>query len=440
MVIDWIKKYYEILICILLLAIYTYLYIHRIDSLGIGLFFFSLLFGFLVIKKKYGRVLVNNTELIFLVFLFLYGFYNPFIAFLSDIMTDSTYKAMLIYASSIPAYLIGVLFIKTTKHPIKEISLKCFSGNALLYCFILLLILFSLLVYMTYFFSSLDMLFNPSTLLGKNRNNFFKHITQIQIVIGLFISGIFLFFIFYFEKLSSKFQILIVILLSYYILMHLSVGNRKDFIPMLLGLMWIVVNKYRISVKISLVTAFLFVIFFFNFLGGIRSMIFRRETFGLEIIKSSIKYNEFTFPINTLIDEVDLYNKNPENYKFRYGKTFFINSFEIFIPRKFFHNKFTSLAKDYMHKFHDQSEYAIAYTPVTESFINFGPFGISIVYFFIGYIISFIANYKIKIFNFLFFCIIIDFCRGEISSIVFIYLFIALPFIMFLLLSRFKLI
>lgn len=91
-----------------------------------------------------------------------------------------------------------------------------------------------------------------------------------------------------------------------------------------------------------------------------------------------------------------------------------------------------------MVKFHNTKNYAIAYTPVTESFINFGKYGATFVYIVIGLLMGFLTNYKNQIFVFAFFCLTIDFCRSEYSGFVYNYVVVLFPFIVSFVLNKFK--
>lgn len=422
MFLEYVKKN-TFLPCILLLVSYTFLYFRTIPVLGLTLFCSSLFLGIYLIKKENKNLLINNASLFFLLCLFSYGFYNPFVAYLSNNMSLATYRAMLIYASAIPAYLVGLQLCKLQVSHGEQ--WKVTSDNCTVSIF--LLILFLLIAYKSYLFYSLDLFFNPLNLQGKSRDYIFGNMTQLDAVVGLVITGIFLFFIYQYKNIPKYMLVGLSVLLTYYILLNLMAGNRRDFIPMLLGLFYIIVSRYNIKFKWIYIIVFFVGSSLFNILGGVRTALSSGNKINKNILISSLKNNEFTIPFNTLADEVGLYESNPSEYEFKKGKTYIKNTFEIFIPRKLFPNKFTSLAKEYMVKFHNTTNYAIAYTPVTESFVNFGRLGSVLVYFFLGYFLAF--NIKNQIFIFIFFCLVIDFCRSEFSGFVFNYMVTSVPFL-----------
>ena len=432
MIFKYVEKNISFLFCILLLVIYFFLYFHIIPVIGLCLFLCSLFFGVHIISKRSENFLINNPELFLLVCMFLYGFYNPVVAYFSDKMDNDVYKAMIIYATSVPAYLIGLHSYNAKLTEIKSLPIN----HKLFYFFIFLLVI--LIAFKSYFFYSIDLYFNPVNLAGKGRDYIFGSMNQMDVIIGILITGIFLFLIYYYKNLSKVMLFSVAVLLLYYILLNIFAGNRRDFIPMLLGVFFIIVYRYNIKFGWKWMVTIVIVASLFNIMGGVRSMVSNKIAFNKDTVVSSLKSNEFTIPFNTLIDEVASYEKNPNSYGFRNGETYIRNTFEIFIPRNLFPNKFTSLAKEYMVKFHNTTNYAIAYTPVTESFINFGKYGATFVYIVIGLLMGFLTNYKNQIFVFAFFCLTIDFCRSEYSGFVYNYVVVLFPFIVSFVLNKFK--
>ena len=432
MIFKYVEKNISFLFCILLLVIYFFLYFHIIPVIGLCLFLCSLFFGVHIISKRSENFLINNPELFLLVCMFLYGFYNPVVAYFSDKMGNDVYKAMIIYATSVPAYLIGLHSYNAKLTEIKSLPIN----HKLFYFFIFLLVI--LIAFKSYFFYSIDLYFNPVNLAGKGRYYIFGSMNQMDVIIGILITGIFLFLIYYYKNLSKVMLFSVAVLLLYYILLNIFAGNRRDFIPMLLGVFFIIVYRYNIKFGWKWMVTIVIVASLFNIMGGVRSMVSNKIAFNKDTVVSSLKSNEFTIPFNTLIDEVASYEKNPDSYGFRNGETYIRNTFEIFIPRNLFPNKFTSLAKEYMVKFHNTTNYAIAYTPVTESFINFGKYGATFVYIVIGLLMGFLTNYKNQIFVFAFFCLTIDFCRSEYSGFVYNYVVVLFPFIVSFVLNKFK--
>ena len=85
---------------------------------------------------------------------------------------------------------------------------------------------------------------------------------------------------------------------------------------MLLGVFYMIINRYNIKFRWKWLVTIVIVASLFNIMGGIRSMLSNKIAFNKDIVVSSLKNNEFTIPFNTLIDEVALYEKNADAYNF----------------------------------------------------------------------------------------------------------------------------
>ena len=241
MIFKYVEKNISFLFCILLLVIYFFLYFHIIPVIGLCLFLCSLFLGVHIISKRSGNFLINNPELFLFVCMFLYGFYNPLVAYFSDKMDNDVYKAMIIYATSVPAYLIGLHSYNAKLTEIKSLPIN----HKLFYFFIFLLVI--LIAFKSYFFYSIDLYFNPVNLAGKGRYYIFGSMNQMDVIIGILITGIFLFLIYYYKNLSKIMLFSVATLLLYYILLNIFAGNRRDFIPMLLCVFYMIINRYNIK-------------------------------------------------------------------------------------------------------------------------------------------------------------------------------------------------
>ncbi|WP_439287809.1 O-antigen polymerase [Lonepinella sp. BR2904] len=424
-----------ILQCFILLIAYSILYFIKLDLCVIGLFIYSLFLGFFILKNKVKRLLINDSAVIFLLFLFLYGIFNGTIQLiLNGIIDDNVYEATVIYAATVPCFLLGFSFKKrgTYKRNYDEhINFIAVSNK---YNALLLFILLLLMLYKTYFFYSIGMLFSSSAL-NVNRLEAFAQVSQIDVVIGLLISSIFLYFIYYYPKLNRKTKIIISIFLIYYVLLLVMAGNRRDFIPMLLGAFWVFVNLRNIRFSTLGFIILLFGIFSFNILGSLRANMANGLEMNSEtLLVDAMTSNEFVYPFYTLSDEVQWSKRN--DYEYEYGKTILLNPITVFIPRSIYPEKPTSLANDFVwKKYGNQESIGYAYTPVSEFFINFGALGPAIVYIFIGAFFAYIQMRKSQILHFLVFVTILDFCRGEVATFFYQFLFISF---FILILPKFK--
>ncbi|TDE04553.1 oligosaccharide repeat unit polymerase [Flavobacterium hiemivividum] len=421
--------------CFFLLMLYAILFLIKNDIILIISFVYSLLVGFLTIKSRANQLLLNNSLAILLVFIFLYGFFNSVIEFfLLGEITEAGYYATIIYATTVPSYVIGSGSIKSTNYDVtytKTIENKKYSK---LYSVFLLIMLIVFLLYKSYSFYSRGMFFNPSLLKTVSRLELTEGISQLGIVTGLMITSIFLYFTFYYKLLPSRVKLIVFGCLLYYIALQSSVGNRRDFVPMLIGVFWVFINFKKIKFTLGWFLLMLVSIFLFLFLGSLRAEAGSDEGFNyLQVAIDTLSNNEFVYPFYTL--KLAVYNYLNGTIDFFYGKTIFIDSFLNFIPRSIYTSKPNSLAVQFvMDNFGGGMGYA--YSPVAESFVNFGLFGPSVVFFLLGSLISKLQEFRDQRFIFVFFTMIPDFCRGEFSSFFYQFWFVALFIIIIPMINR----
>jgi oligosaccharide repeat unit polymerase len=358
--------------------------------------------------------------------LFLYGFFNPIVEFvLQGSLSKVTYFATIIYASCIPAFILGVAF------PFKKSNIYNTSYLTLVnpifkrsnnYVIFLIFILGFLLSYVSFSFYTQGILFKPSVALKTSRLELFTETSQLKIVVGLFISSIFLYFIYYFTIFSIKVKSVVIFLLFYFVLMELSVGNRRDFVPMIIGFFWIFVNIKKINFTFRRFIYLLLGLFFFLFLGSIRSSATTDEAFNFSnLALSTLTSNEFIYPFYTMRYYVDKFLNG--NLVFLYGVSIFLYPILFFIPRAIYPEKPISLAVQFVKEIDSTMGYA--YSPVTEFFINFGVFGPFFGFLVLGFIIIKMQTFKDQRFNYVFFTMIPDFCRGEIGTFIYQFFFIS---------------
>jgi oligosaccharide repeat unit polymerase len=409
---------------LLLILFYCILFFFKNDLLLVLIFFYSLFLGFKVLKSKNEYILFNDSLVLLLIFLFLYGFINPIVSFFVEgEIPQDTYYATIIYASTIPAYIVGSSFFSSSKYDLKYLStlrLKKFEYN---YNYLLIFILVVCLLNISYNFYSQGILFKPSVAYNSNRVELLSSVSQLHVVIGLIVNSIFLCFIYYYKTIPYKFRITFLFLLIYYVTMQISIGNRRDFVPMIAGFFWVYVNYKKIQFTLGKFVILLFGLFMFLFLGTLRSPELLEDGFDInKLAVITLSNNEFIYPFITLKYAVT--NFFDGTLSLYYGSTLFFYPFLLFIPRAIFPLKPISLASKFvLDNFGGGMGYA--YSPVTEFFINFGIFGPFICFLFFGMLISKIQGYKDQRIIFVFFTMIPDFCRGEISSFVYQFFFVS---------------
>ncbi len=393
---------------------YAALYFIKNDLLLLSFFYYSLLLSFLTFYQFLNKLLLNNLLVYLLIFLFLYGIFNATIEYvLESEISKNTYYATLIYASIIPSFLLGFSIQNISiirPKPLNSRAYKITFYNPL--CSI---ILFSLIIFKSLYFYKLGILLNPSVLKSTNRLDLFDDFGQIQIVSSFLISSIFLYFIFNYSLIPRFYKISAALLLIYYISIQLSVGNRKEFVGIILGIFWVIVDRKKYNFSLMKFLLILVAIFLFLVLGSIRAnlSIDSNSNDINSILISTLTSNEFVYPFETL--KISIQNYFNGSLNLLYGLSVFLYPLIIFLPRIFFPFKFESLAVTFV-KTNFGGGMGYAYSPVTESFINFGVFGPAIVFFIIGLILTKISQKKDQKFTFLLFTLVPDFCRGEFST------------------------
>lgn len=422
--------------CLLILVLYIILFFFKNDIVLISIFFYSLIVGFKVIKNKSEHFFFNDSLVILLIFLFLYGFFNPIVGLILDgEISKTSYFATIIYASTIPAYIIGSSLVLSSNYDVKyltTINSKKYNGN---YTFFLILVLISCLLYISYDFYVQGLLFRPSVALNTNRVELFTEISQLKIVVGLFVTSIFLYFIYYSKVIPFKIRLVFISLLIYYVAMQLSVGNRRDFVPMIVGFFWVFVNYKKIKFTLGRFVMLLVGLFLFLFLGTLRAPELLEDGFNFtKLAIITLSSNEFVYPFETLTYAVGSYMKG--TLSFYYGSTIFIYPLLYFIPRAIFPLKPVSLAVQFVVDIGSSMGYA--YSPVTEFFVNFGIFGPFFCFFILGMLISKAQGYKDQRIIFVLFTMIPDFCRGEIGTFFYQFFFVSLFVIIIPVLLNYK--
>lgn len=410
---------------IIVILLYFVLFFIKNDVILICLFFYSLILGFKVIKSKNEYLLFNDSLAILLIFLFLYGFFNPIVSFFVEgEISQDTYFATIIYASTIPAYILGSSLFSSSDYDLKylsTISSKKYNGN---YVFFLLITLVICLLYISYNFYSQGVLFNPSVAFNSDRVELLSSMSQLQVVVGLIITSIFLYFVYYYKVIPYKVRIVFILFLVYYVAMQISIGNRRDFVPMIVGFFWVFVNYKKTHFTLFRFVFMLVGLFLFLFLGTLRSPELLEDGFNVsKLAIITLSNNEFVYPFITLTFAVSSFFKG--TLSLYYGSTILFYPFLLFIPRVIFPLKPISLSTKFvLDNFGGGMGYA--YSPVTEFFVNFGIFGPFICFLLLGILISKIQGFKDQRIIFVFFTMIPDFCRGEISSFIYQFFFVSL--------------
>ncbi len=233
---------------------------------------------------------------------------------------------------------------------------------------------------------------------------------------GYMVTAIYLYIIYNYHRFDKFFIALFIAIFLFYVFSQLSVGNRREFVPILIGCFWVYTRAKTVNVsffKLSLMSLFVFAMLIFSSL--------RLGLGGMEAaINDAIRSNEFVYPFYTLSINVQT------REDFILGYSYFILPFLFFIPRFLYEDKPQSLAHNFVVENFGEGSMGYAYNLVAESYVNFGMFGPYIFFFLIGIFIKRRVQSSDQRFIFVLYCMIPDICRGEFSSLVYQFFFLSM--------------
>lgn len=414
-----LNKFIRIFLLIQLL-VYYFLIFEKLDFILILNFIGSLVLCLRFYVNQVKERLLSNFFNLFSVIFFLYGISASLVQFIFlDQIIKEYYFPTVLYAACFTMFILGSS--RKCNVNTRFLYFNNLNNKMLIKANIVFSITIALILMKTLNFYSQGILFNFSAF-NTDRLELLKDTSQLDVILGLLLISSFLYLIYYYPKLSKKKKILLLVLIFFYIGIQMSVGNRRDFVPIAFGLIWVFSNIKKVKFNFLILAIFIVGIIGFNVLAVFRTQ--SESTFErAKVLENSFKYNEFVFPFETLKYEVNDNIEGKTNLK--YGSTILINTTTIFIPREIFPDKPNSLAASFV-KDRFGGGIGYAYMPITELFINFGFIGSLLSFYFLGLFILKIFSLKDQRYIYIFFTMIFDFCRGEISSLVYTFVFISL--------------
>jgi hypothetical protein len=239
--------------------------------------------------------------------------------------------------------------------------------------------------------------------------------SQLWIVLAFAVNGAAIFAVSRFRYFNTGRRAIVVMVLAIYVMFHLSLGNRRDFMPLMLfaAAMYSSVHARRITARFMLAGLVLFV----AFLGiGIGRALVSNPLLGIQDpLTVLFLHNEFSYPIQTLMFYVT------SHVPHLWGASY-VQWPELFIPRSIWPGKPTSLSLDFLQAAFGTTDFqGYAYTPVTEAYVNFGYAGPFAVF---GVMSAFMAWMirkapRTPVYYFVVFSLMIDFHRGEMASTIY---------------------
>lgn len=397
-----------IIICSAIASIFSFLF--EVDSLLIPFLFLisQSVFGILLVNKENEAFYPQDIRVIFIITYSLYSLFCPLISLLGfDVYLSSMPLTTFCFGLGMAGFNLGNILV-----PVKWENISLLK-NSVNYSLLLLLLVVELIALTVYLIAYQVPIF---TTLGQfDRFEFFETINQVWVVLTMAISLTSCLIIYYFDEWNRKQFIFGILLIIYYIALQLSLGNRRDFLPILLFSTSYFLTKYhsKLNIKIIIIGTVLFIGSFWL----VQQRNNNQEYSRVGAIQESFVNNEFVYPMQTLAYVID------DKWDLRYGYTYFVLPFQIAVPRYFYPNKPDDLGKEFVNKTFGEGSQGYAYTPVTEAYLNFGVLGPLFVFVLFSFVLSLLVRKftlsSISFVYFLLYSFVFDFCRGTFATVIY---------------------
>ncbi|HZK78252.1 MAG TPA: O-antigen polymerase [Gemmatimonadaceae bacterium] len=257
--------------------------------------------------------------------------------------------------------------------------------------------------------------------------------TQLWVVAIFMMNGLVMYMFAGWQQLSRTTRRWLVVYVALFVAFALSMGNRRDFLPMFIFLFAVVATRRHLVVGIKTLVVGFAVFMLMNVIGIVRMVADNPAILAqLDPVQVLVTQNEFVSPIQTLM----YYTLH--SHPLRWGMTY-LGSPGLFIPRVLWFGKPESLSLQFMRDaFGTIRLMGFAYTPVTEAFLNFGFVGPFVVF-------SIVSLLMVKLIRavdehpglyFISFAIVVDFNRGEFAGTVYEVTMVGAAYVLMLFVSR----
>jgi hypothetical protein len=307
-----------------------------------------------------GRWVFQDIRFFFSLFLFLYGGTLPMIVMITGGSIEGIAGAAFCYGLAFAA--LNFVFW-WTRRPWNDVSPAAFDHVRP--SFVSALLIVAVFLWVVAYGSTRGLRFTGTI----DRSQMFWIYSQVWVVSMMVMNGFAMYVFAGWSKLTRNARWLIGTTIVLFVLMHISLGNRRDFLPMVLFLIGLAASRRRATIRLSTVGWGLLAFTLLTFLGVIRQVIASPLLLLSDPVELLITQNEFVTPIQTLMYYVSA------DHAPQYGWTY-IAAPALFIPRAFWPGKPESISVQFMRDaFGTTAMMGYAYTPVTEAYLNFGYLG-----------------------------------------------------------------
>ena len=237
--------------------------------------------------------------------------------------------------------------------------------------------------------------------------------TQLWVVSMFILNGFVMYMVAGWSNLTKGGRVVLIAVVIGFVGFQLTLGNRRDFLPMLLFVVGILATRRHAAIRLGTVVAGSVAFAIFTAIGIVRQVIIDPTILTrINPIQILVTQNEFVSPIHTLIHYVN--NSRPLRLGFTY-----IYAPGLFMPRAIWPDKPESLSIQFMRDaFGTTTLMGFAYTPVTEAFLNFSWVGPFIVFAILSLLmVKLVRNADAHPgLYFLCFAFVVDFNRGDFAG------------------------
>jgi hypothetical protein len=279
-----------------------------------------------------GEWVFQDIRLFFVVFVFLYGGTLPIIMLVGNSHNASITGAAFLYGTALFAFNLVQWWYKQPWHDVPPtVFARVRPSTANLA--ILLGVFAFLLTYAYYRGLRLSLKIDRTQLqfLG----------TQLWIVAQFAMNGVAMFMFAGWSNLSPRRRKIVVAVITAFVLIQLSFGNRRDFLPLLVFIAVIAATRRRAVIRAGTVAIGFMAFSFMLLIGFVRQLIQYPWLLGTNTVQLFLASNEFVSPIQTLMHYVIA------DRPLRWGWTY-VSAPLLFIPRAIWEGKPESLSVQFL--------------------------------------------------------------------------------------------
>ncbi len=358
-----------------------------------------------LIRLYDGRWVLQDIRLFFVLFLFLYGATLPLVTTLGiNLPEQGIDRAAFMFGTAFLAFNIVQWWYRQPWHDVpSEVFDRIRPTN--LNVVVLILAFMALVGYAVS--RGLDL----TGALDRRKNLLLG--TQLWVVAIFMMNGLVMFMFAGWQQLTKSVRRWMVVYVALFVLFALSMGNRRDFLPMFIFLFAVVATRRHLVIGIKTVVGGFVAFMVMNVIGILRTVADDPTILAqVDPVQVLVTQNEFVSPIQTLM----FYTLHA--HPLRWGMTY-LGAPGLFMPRALWIDKPESLSLQFMRDaFGTTALMGFAYTPVTEAFLNFGYVGPFLIFSALSILmVKLVRNADAHLgLYFVAFSIVVDFNRGDFAG------------------------